>query len=68
MSPVVMEMAADRRRQMPARAPVERLLDGGHRQTGLSLPVCDAFAMMAMDVGGVDGTRTRGLRRDRPAF
>jgi hypothetical protein len=32
------------------------------------LGVVSQPTVLLVDVGGVDGTRTRGLRRDRPAF
>jgi hypothetical protein len=38
------------------------------KQRPQHLEVVSGDAVFLVDVGGVDGTRTRGLRRDRPAF
>ncbi len=51
-----------------------RLLEssGVHRNRGDILETADRDSAISNEechlIGGVDGTRTRGLRRDRPAF
>ena len=60
LSPAAIE-GAIRLLEQPAPRPCGDMLETTERQLGKSL-------ISLAWVGGVDGTRTRGLRRDRPAF